>query len=233
MSKRFLSHLIVFSLLLLVGVGLFVAPVGAVSSQDTFGITEFGQETVLGSEDIRVTIAKIIRAILGFLGVIAVVIVLYGGYEYMTSGGSEEKVLRGRQIIINGVIGLAIILSAFSIAHFVLRQLSAATGSGTVPGNGDGGPGGGGTNLSCSMNPALCCARENFVVKSITPRTEATNINNVTPRVVLSQPTRNAANEVMRIYRGDAEITNQFSYRFVDGSNSTVVEATYTGTSEC
>jgi hypothetical protein len=55
---------------------------------------------------------------------------LAGGFEWMTAGGNEEKTTEARKRIIAGVIGLAIILSAYAIAQFVLRSLSAATGTG-------------------------------------------------------------------------------------------------------
>ena len=46
----------------------------------------------------------------------------------MTAGGSEEKVTKARQIIINSAIGLAIVMMAYAITWFVVYQLSEATG---------------------------------------------------------------------------------------------------------
>ena len=101
---------------------------------DTFGLTGVDQTLDLGTQDIRVTIAKIIRVILGLLGIIALVIIIYGGFTIMTSGGSEEKVSTGKKILINAVIGLAIILSSFAIVQFVISSLQQATGSGVGDG---------------------------------------------------------------------------------------------------
>jgi uncharacterized membrane protein len=53
-------------------------------------------------------------------GIIAVVIILAGGFKWMTAGGNEDKVGEARKMIISGVIGLAIIMSAFAIAQFVI-----------------------------------------------------------------------------------------------------------------
>jgi hypothetical protein len=59
--------------------------------------------------------------------IIAVVIVLIGGFKYMTSGGSEEKTTEARKLIVSGIIGLAIILSAWAITSFVVSRLVGAT----------------------------------------------------------------------------------------------------------
>lgn len=86
------------------------------------------KNTGLGTNDIRVTIASIIRVAMGLLGIVAVVIILIGGFTWLTSAGSEEKVQAAKQWIFAGVIGLAIILSAYALAQFVINSLTAATG---------------------------------------------------------------------------------------------------------
>src|SRR4051812_12438581 len=45
-----------------------------------------------GTNDIRLTIASIIRVAMGLLGIVAVVIILIGGFTWMTAGGNDEKV---------------------------------------------------------------------------------------------------------------------------------------------
>ena len=82
------------------------------------------------AKDIRIIIAEIIRIIIGFLGIIAVGLIIYAGWLWMTSEGNEEKVAQAKKILINAVIGLAIIFSAFAIASFVLNALNNKYGSG-------------------------------------------------------------------------------------------------------
>ena len=103
-------------------------PVLAGAEVDSFGLETAGQATGLGSADIRLIIARVIRVFLSLLGIIALVINLYAGYLIMTAGGNEEKVNEGKRILVNGVIGLAIILSAFAITQFVISRLAGATG---------------------------------------------------------------------------------------------------------
>ena len=80
----------------------------------------FGTATGLSTQDIRVTVAKIIRAFIGILGLVALVIILYGGFLWMTSGGNEEKIEKGKQVLTNGAIGLAIIFLSLGITQFII-----------------------------------------------------------------------------------------------------------------
>lgn len=115
---------------------LFINKTGSVHAQeDTFGIEGFESATELSSDaDIRVIIARIIRAVLGLLGLITLGLILYAGFTIMTAGGNEERVLRGRKIITNAVIGLIIIMSAFTIVQFVLNALTKGAGRPVPPG---------------------------------------------------------------------------------------------------
>ncbi|MDZ4221272.1 MAG: pilin [Patescibacteria group bacterium] len=77
--------------------------------------------------DVKGSIANIINIILGFLGIIAVIIILAGGFKWMTAGGNEDKVAESRQMIIQGVIGLVVVFAAWAIASFVVTNLQTAT----------------------------------------------------------------------------------------------------------
>lgn len=92
------------------------------------GASDFADTAGLGDSDLTTTIASIINTALGFLGVVAVVIILYGGFLWMTSGGNDDKVKQAKKLMISGVIGLVIIFSSFAIAQFVIGSLSSATG---------------------------------------------------------------------------------------------------------
>lgn len=91
------------------------------------GINEVGNTIALGNRDIRQTVASIINVLMGLLGIVAVVMILLGGFKWMTAGGEEEKVGEAKKFIIQGIVGLVIILSAWAIARFVLTQLQSAT----------------------------------------------------------------------------------------------------------
>ena len=67
------------------------------------------------------------QARLLFLGIVAVVIVLLGGFKWMIAGGNDEKTNEAKKLIVSGIIGLAIILSAWAITSFVISRLVSAT----------------------------------------------------------------------------------------------------------
>ena len=90
----------------------------------------YGTFTGLGTNDLREGVMNIVRVLLGFLGIIAIVVMLYGGFVWLTSGGNEEKVGQAKKIISAGIIGLVIIFISFAIATFVIDQLVVATGAG-------------------------------------------------------------------------------------------------------
>ncbi|MEK7516419.1 MAG: hypothetical protein AAB562_02380 [Patescibacteria group bacterium] len=117
------------TILTTVGLGVFLFAFFAKEASAQLG--NFGLEYVtsigLPTEDIRVIVARIIRNLLGLLGLVAVVIILYGGFVWMTSGGEESKITQAKDIIKNGVIGLAIMLLATAITQFIITQLIAAS----------------------------------------------------------------------------------------------------------
>jgi Zn-dependent protease with chaperone function len=117
---------------LVVGMSLFsVAPVFAQTSTVITATqllpTNVGDNLGLPTGDVRVTVARIVRVMMGLLGIVVVMIVLYGGFLWMTAGGNDEQVGKAKKFIISGVIGLAIVLSAYAIATFVIGSLVNAT----------------------------------------------------------------------------------------------------------
>jgi len=81
----------------------------------------------LGTQDVRTTVSNVIRAFMGLLGIVAVVIILLGGFKWMTAGGNEDKVGEAKKLIISGIIGLVIIMSAYAIAQFVVGAIVNGT----------------------------------------------------------------------------------------------------------
>ena len=89
---------------------------------------DYGSFTGLGTKDIREGMMNIINVLLGFIGILAIVIILWGGFRWLTSGGNEEKVAEAKKVITAGIIGLIIIFAAYALATFVIQQLMNATG---------------------------------------------------------------------------------------------------------
>jgi hypothetical protein len=72
---------------------------------------------------IDVIIGTVISALLGLLGVIFLVLIIYGGYIWMIARGDEAKVEKAKTTIINSTIGLVIVLAAYAITYYVLAAI--------------------------------------------------------------------------------------------------------------
>ena len=118
---------------------LFV-PIFVLAAELNIGLEPVQGEIALPTTDIRVVIVRIINIALGFLGIIVVLIILYGGFLWMTSGGDERKVATAKSIIRNGVIGLIIIILSFALTRFILTRLEQAAFGGPEGGRRRGGP---------------------------------------------------------------------------------------------
>lgn len=98
------------------------------------GVAMIEEPIGLPATDIRQIIANIIRVALALVGIVLLVIIIYGGYLWMTAAGNEEQIGKAKKTLTNAAIGLLIILSAYAIVLFVMRMLGIETGGlgGTV-----------------------------------------------------------------------------------------------------
>ncbi|MFZ2189293.1 MAG: pilin [Candidatus Magasanikiibacteriota bacterium] len=127
MKKKFFISLLLLSFI--VSGFLFISGVEAQTyKNDTYKQLQAmaGQNgaTYSAPSDPRLIAAYIIRLLLSFLGMIFLAYTVYAGYLILMSGGEEEKVNKGKSIIKYSVIGLLIILSAYSLTSFVYRILT-------------------------------------------------------------------------------------------------------------
>ena len=75
------------------------------------------------TDAIETIITGILFSIIGISGLIAVIFVVIGGINYMTSGGDTGKIEKAKKTLLYAVIGLAITVLAFAITNFVIRVL--------------------------------------------------------------------------------------------------------------
>jgi len=74
--------------------------------------------------DLNSIVRTIIDTLIFVIGMVAVVMIILGGISYATSQGDPNKVKKGKDTILYGIIGLVISLLAFAIVHFVLGALN-------------------------------------------------------------------------------------------------------------
>lgn len=68
-------------------------------------------------------VTGILNGIIAALGIVAVVVILVGGVNYMTSSGDAGKVEKAKKTILYGVIGLVICTLSFAVVNFVIGPI--------------------------------------------------------------------------------------------------------------
>lgn len=74
-------------------------------------------------------IGKVIKAILGISGSLALAFFVWGGFLWLTSGGNTEKIEQGKRTLVWATLGLALIFGAYAITDFVVKAISGAAGT--------------------------------------------------------------------------------------------------------
>lgn len=123
-----MKYLIVPALLLMpFTAGAATTTLNLGTNLNSVGSTGYGTSA---PTDLLTIVGTIINVALGFLGVIFLLLTVYAGFLWMTAQGNEEQTTKAKGILTTAVIGLIITLAAYSIASFVVNQVTNATNVG-------------------------------------------------------------------------------------------------------
>lgn len=130
-AKQFFTTIIIFSSLL--GSILALTPVVLADNLGDAFVTKL--QDVAGEKGAGYNIGGnfvsllnlIIKLALSFVGVLFLVLCLYGGYKWMTARGNEQEVEEAKNLLVAAVIGLIVILAAYLISAFVVQVVSEQT----------------------------------------------------------------------------------------------------------
>lgn len=90
-----------------------------VAAKDIFRMdTDYGVPELVGS---------ILNILFSVLGLVFLGLMVYGGMLWLLSEGEEKKVSKARGFIFHSLLGLILVLAAFSITSFVVQQLTQQT----------------------------------------------------------------------------------------------------------
>jgi hypothetical protein len=116
---------------------VFPAIVNAQAPQPTlndWGYDKLEGKVNLGQRPLEDTIGGVINVILGFLGILTTLIILWGGFKWMTSYGDSTKVEEAKKLIQSGIIGLVIVLVSYAASRYVVLNLfEQTTGIDVIP----------------------------------------------------------------------------------------------------
>ena len=140
MHKKIIKYLTIFLLSSIIALPiLFPTSVFAKDACDTTLSPElskaFGCEPTQANQ-LPTTIAGIVQGVIGVCGIVAVVFMIIGGVDIMTSSGDANKVKKGKDTIIYAAIGIVICALAFAAVNWVvgsiLEQKSSAPSEETL-----------------------------------------------------------------------------------------------------
>ena len=95
---------------------------GAVNSEITSGMnaTSAGTST---PTDANVVIKNVTNIMFFIIGAVSVIMLIYGGIRYTTSGGNANSVTAAKNTIMYSIIGLVVAILAFAVVQFVVTQV--------------------------------------------------------------------------------------------------------------
>ena len=100
--------------------------VAASNSSDPSGFFWGGQDKITvgwESAPLETAVQSYVSTFMTFLAIVAVLLILWGGFNILTAAGDDDKVSKGKTIIIQAGIGLVVIFLANSIIQWVLGLL--------------------------------------------------------------------------------------------------------------
>jgi hypothetical protein len=68
------------------------------------------------------TILSVLNTAYMWAGIVCVIIIIIGGFFYVTSNGNAANIKRGKDAIMGAIIGLIVVIMAFTITQFVLGR---------------------------------------------------------------------------------------------------------------
>ncbi len=125
--QHLIAGIVFFAILLLGGAQLAHAQLGTNILNEVNSIGSIAgfkpQNAQLG---LPYQIGVLIRGIMGLLGVIFLILVVYAGYKWMLAHGEPGEVKTAQQLLLHSIIGLVITVSAYAISTFVINAIRAA-----------------------------------------------------------------------------------------------------------
>lgn len=99
----------------------------AANLNDAMGtLSNAGNKAGTGDAEVENVVGSIINAALSMVGLIFLVLMIYGGFLWMTARGDESAIEKAQKIISAAVVGLVVIMAAYAITFFVTSRLESA-----------------------------------------------------------------------------------------------------------
>lgn len=114
--------------ILALGVGMTSPFIPQVAACDDGYTLQNGACIVVGDDDLpkdlTVVIKNIVNVALYVLGALSVLMLIYGGFRYTTSGGKSESIVAAKNTILYAIIGVIVALLSYAIVNFVITAFT-------------------------------------------------------------------------------------------------------------
>ena len=114
------------SMLVVLSFSLFLIPTQIAHAEDDSVLKIENPLNLDAEHPVEDLAAKIISTFLGIVGIIALIMFVYGGLLWMTAAGNAQRVDKGKDLFIWSIIGLVVIFSSYAIASFIIDNLTKA-----------------------------------------------------------------------------------------------------------
>jgi len=101
----------------------FTCPVLA-QAADPYGLDTTAGAAKLQKTDIKVVVGQVLKNVLIYLGIALLLLMVYGGVLWMISAGEEDKIKKAKQIITAAVVGVLIVVLAYTITSFIITRFT-------------------------------------------------------------------------------------------------------------
>jgi len=118
--KRYRKTLVAAVLSLAVAVAAVVMPIALPSASAQFksGL-DAARTQEMSTKPISTTIGEVVNIFLYFVGAVAVIVVIWGGFQYITSSGDSQKATTAKNTIMYAVIGIVVVVMSYAIVNWV------------------------------------------------------------------------------------------------------------------
>lgn len=115
--------IVFFNIFLFLSLFSFVSAQGL---QDAFNnakdTAQKGSYNISQEEDLLTnSVNNIINIVLSLLGIVFIILMIYGGITYMLARGNEDQTKKAKSLITQAIIGLVIVLAAYAITFFIFK----------------------------------------------------------------------------------------------------------------
>lgn len=123
LTRYFMASVFTFILGFIAFTPVVIVHAAPLTSGD-LGLQTTGDVTGLTNQPVQAYIGRGIQIALSMLGVVFLILIIYAGFHWMLAQGNSTEIAKARAMILQGVIGLGVILGAYAATSFVIQQLT-------------------------------------------------------------------------------------------------------------